>query len=128
MVRYIKEMINMQRSSISPIDFVIRILVVGAGLVVFAYLLSSSFHLRLGLVLIWLGTVSMGLGNLLSLPARRYERLHGIRHINPFKLPTPEEYIAGNLFTARHPASFYCLENALLLGGFIILPAGLLIL
>ena len=121
-------MVNMQRSSISPIDFVIRILAVGAGLVVLAYLLSSGFNLRLGLVLFFLGILSMGLGNMLSLPARRYERLHGIRHINLFKLPTPEEYIAGNLFTARQAASFYCFENALLLGGFIILLVGLLIL
>jgi hypothetical protein len=121
-------MIKMQRSSISPIDFVIRILAVGAGLVVLAYLLSSGFNLRLGQVLFFLGILSMGLGNMLSLPARRYERLHGTRHINLFKLPTPEEYIAGNLFTARHPASFCSFENALLLGGFIILLVGLLIL
>jgi hypothetical protein len=97
-------------------------------LVVLAYLLSSGFNLRLGLVLFFLGILSMGLGNMLSLPARRYERLHGIRHINLFKLPTPEEYIAGNLFTARQPVSFYCFENALLLGGFMILLVGLLIL
>ncbi len=96
----------------------------GVGLVVLAYLLSSGFNLRLGLVLFFLGILSMGLGNMLSLPARRYERLHGIRHINLFKLPMPEEYIGGNLFTARHPASFYCFENALLLGGFIILVVG----
>jgi hypothetical protein len=121
-------MIKMQSSSNSPTNFVIRILAIGAGLVVLAYLLSSGFNLRLGLVLFFLGILSMGVGNMLSLPARRYERLHGIRHINLFKLPTPEEYIAGNLFTARHPASFYCFENALLLGGFIILLVGLLIL
>jgi hypothetical protein len=118
----------MQRSSISPIDFVIRILAVGAVLVVLAKLLSSGFNLHLGLVLFFLGILSMGLGNMLSLPARRYERLHGIRHINLFKIPSPEEYIAGNLFIARHPASFYCFENALFLGGFIILLAGLIIL
>jgi hypothetical protein len=121
-------MIKMQRSSNSPIDFVIRILAVGMGLVLLAYLFSFGFNLRLGLVLFFLGILSMGLGNMLSLPARRYERLHGIRHINLFKLPTPEEYIGGNLFTARHAASFYCFENALFLGGFIILLVGLLIL
>jgi len=118
----------MQRSSISPLDFAIRILAVCAGLAVFANLLSFGFNLRLGLVLFILGILSMGIGNMLSLPARRYERRSGIRHVNLFQLPSPEEYIAGNFFTARHPATFYCFENALLLAGFIIVLVGLLLL
>jgi hypothetical protein len=123
-----KTMTDMTRSSISPFYFLIQILTVSAGLAVMSYLLASGFNLRLGLVLFFMGILSMGLGNMLSLPARRYERLHGIRHINLFKLPAPEEYLVGNLFIARQAASFYCFENALLFAGFIILIVGLLIL
>jgi hypothetical protein len=118
----------MQRSSISPFEFVIWILGAGAVLVVLARLLSSGLNLHLGLVLFVLGIASMGVGNLLSLPARRYERSCGIRHFTLFKLPAPEEYIAGNLFTARHAATFCSFENALLLAGFIILLVGLFLL
>jgi hypothetical protein len=121
-------MTNMQSRSISPFDFVIRILGVGAVLVVLANLLSSGFNLGLGLVLSTLGILSMGIGNMLGLPTRRYERRSGMRHVNLFQLPAPEEYIAGNLFTARQAASFYCFENALFLAGFFILLIGLFIL
>ena len=118
----------MQRSSISPQEFVIRVLAVSAGLTLLAYLLSSVFHFHLGLVLCVLGVLSMGMGNFLSLPARRYERQSGIKHYSLFQLPAPEEYIAGNRFTARHAVSFYSFENALLVAGFIILLGGVIIL
>ena len=118
----------MQKSSTSPFGFILRILAVGAVLVACAYLLSSGFNLRLGFVLFALGFLSMGIGNMVSLPARRYERRNGIRHFTLFKLPAPEEYIAGRLFTAKHAANFCSFENALLLAGFIILLVGLFIL
>ena len=108
-------MTDIRRSSISPLDFVIRSLGVSFGLMVIANLLASGFNLRLGLALFILGILAMGIGNLLGLPARRYERRCGIRHINLFKLPAPEEYIAENRFTAKRAASFYCFENVLLL-------------
>ena len=119
---------NMQKSSISPLDFVIRLLALGAGLMVFAILLAAGFNLHPGLTLFILGIFAMGAGNILSLPARRYERRRGIRHVNLFQLPSPEEYIAGNSFTATHAASFCSFENALLLAGFIDLLIGLIIL
>ncbi|MGE5462090.1 MAG: hypothetical protein ACM3PS_01960 [Syntrophothermus sp.] len=118
----------MQRNAFSPIAFVISILVVSAGLVVFANLLASGFRFHLGLVLLVLGILSMCIGNILGLPARRYERHSGIRHMNLFKIPAPEEYIAGNLFVSRNPASFYSLENVLFLAGLIILLISLFIL
>jgi hypothetical protein len=119
----------MQKILISPkMDFVFEILFVSAGLVVFANFLASGFNLRFGLVLAILGILSMGIGNILSLPNRRYERYNGTRPFNIFKLPSPEEYIAGKLFIARHAASFYSIENALLLAGFVILLGGLFIL
>ena len=111
----------MQKSSISPLDFVIQLLALGAGFMVFASLLCAGFNLHPGIF-------AMGAGNILSLPARRYERRRGIRHVNLFQLPSPEEYIAGNSFTATHAASFCSFENALLLAGFIDLLIGLIIL
>jgi hypothetical protein len=123
-----KTVTAMQRSSISPLDFVTRILAVCAGLVLFASLLSSGFNLHLGMVLFVLGILSMGIGNLLGLPARRYERNCGVKHFNLFQLPAPEEYIAERLFTARHASSFYSFENSLLLAGFIALLVGLVVL
>ena len=124
----LKRVIDMQRISISPLDFMIRVLAACAGLGVLAYLLASGFHLRLGLTFFILGGLSMGIGNMLSLPARRYERRSGVRHVNLFQLPAPEEYIAGKLFVARHALSFYCFENVLLLAGLVILLIGLMIL
>jgi hypothetical protein len=118
----------MQRHTISPLDFVIWILGIGAVLTLLANLLSSGFNLHLGLVMFILGFTAMVAGNMLGLPARRYERRCGIRHVNLFQLPSPEEYIGGNILTARHAASFYSFENALLLAGFIILLSGLFIL
>ena len=118
----------MQRSSITLLDFLLWILGAGAIMVVLANLLSSGFNLHPGLALFVLGILSMGIGNMLSLPARRYERRIGIRHVNLFRLPSPEEYIGGNRFTAKHAAPFYCFENALLMAGFIILLIGLFIL
>jgi hypothetical protein len=112
----------------SPLSFVIKILVVSMVLVLFASLLATGFNLRLGLVLFVFGILAMGIGNLLGLPARRYERRSGIRHVNLFKLPSPEEYIADNMLVARHATSFYCFANALLLAGIIILLIGLLVL
>jgi hypothetical protein len=122
------KMTEMPRTAISQKDFWITILAVSVGLIVLSYLLASGLNVHLGLVLSILGILSIGTGNLLSLPARRYERRLGIRHINLFKLPSPEEYIAGNLFVARHSTSFYCFENVLLLAGFIDLLIGLVIL
>ncbi len=116
------------RSSISPQSFVTRILAVSGGLLLFAYFLSSDFHLHLGLVLFLLGVLSMVMGNLLNLPARRYERQCGIKHFSLFQMPTPEEYIAGNRFTTPHAVSFYCFENVLLLAGISILVIGLILL
>jgi hypothetical protein len=121
-------MTEAQRTAISQKDFWITILGVSVGLVVLAYLLASGFNVHLGPVLFILGIISIAIGNLLSLPARRYERRFGIRHINLFKLPSPEEYIAGNLFVATHSTSFYCFENILLLAGFIDLLIGLFII
>lgn len=118
----------MQRISISPISFLLRILVVSTGLMVLGNLLASGFKMPLGPVFLVLGILFMGIGNLLGLPARRYERQCGVRHINLFKFPAPEEYIAGNLLTARHAASFCCFENAVLLAGMIILVIGFVIL
>jgi hypothetical protein len=119
---------DMQRSAISPQDFVIRILVVGAGLVLLGNLLTLGFKIQFGLALSILGILSMGIGNILSLPGRRYERRYGIRHANLFRLPAPEEYVAEKLFVARHPASFYSFENVLLFAGLIILLIGLIVL
>jgi len=118
----------MQKSSISLIDFLLRVLGVSTGLIVFANLVASGFKLHLGLVLFFLGILSMGIGSMLNLPARRYQRSHGYRHVNLFKLPAPEEYIAGNLFVARNPAPFYCFQNVLLLAGFAVLFIGLILL
>ncbi len=119
---------NMQRSIISPFDFLLRVLGVSAGLAVLANLVTYGFRLHIGLVLFILGILAMFIGNLLGLPARRYERRCGIRHVNLFKLPAPEEYIAEKLFIARSPSSFYSLENAVFLGGILILAIGLLLL
>ena len=69
----------MQKSSISPLDFVIQLLALGVGFMVLASLLSAGFNLHPGLTLIILGIFAMGAGNILSLPARRYERRRGIR-------------------------------------------------
>jgi hypothetical protein len=118
----------MRRSIISPIDFLLRILGVSAGLIVLANLIASGFNLHFGLVLFILGVLAMLIGNVLSLPARRYERRNGIRHINLFQLPTPEEYVAENLFVAPKAIPFCSFENAMLLSGFVILAIGLIIL
>ncbi len=119
---------NMQRSSISPIDFLLRILGVSAVLIVLANLVAYGFRLHFGLVLFILGIVAMFIGNLLGLPARRYDRRCGIKHINLFQLPAPEEYIAEKMFSVRTSNSFYSLENAVLLGGIVILAIGLILL
>ncbi len=122
------EIMNMQRSAISPIDFLLWILGVSAGLIVLANLVASGLSLHVGMVLFILGIVAMFIGNLLGLPARRYERRCGIKHINLFQLPAPEEYIAEKMFSARNTTSFYSLENAVLLGGIVILAIGLILL
>ena len=118
----------MKRDNLAPTDFMIRIVLVAAGLTLFAYAIAFGFHFNFGAVALLLGFVSMVTGNLLGLPSRRYERRNGIRHINMFKVPAPEEYVAGNLFVARNPAHFCSFENALLLAGFVILILGLIIL
>jgi hypothetical protein len=119
---------DMQRSAFPPQNFVISILAVGAGLGILGNVLALGFKIHLGLALFILGILSMGIGNILSLPGRRYERRSGIRHINLFKLPAPEEYLAEKLFVAKHSAPFYSFENALLFAGFIILLIGLIVL
>jgi hypothetical protein len=118
----------MQRSAISPIDFLLRILGVSVGLLVLAKLMASGFNLHFGMVLFILGILAMLIGNVLSLPARRYERRYGIRHINLFQLPTPEEYVAEKLFVAPRTIPFYSFENAMLVSGLVTLAIGLIIL
>jgi hypothetical protein len=123
-----KALSDIQRTSISPFGFVIRIVAMSVGLVLIANLIASGFNLHFGLALFILGILAMSIGNVLSLPARRYERRSGIRHINLFQLPTPEEYVAEKLFVTRRAIPFYSFENAMLLSGFTILAIGLIIL